>query len=39
MADVEPYPTAAGVEAAIKAAARKAAAADPSLNVSERIRL
>jgi Nucleotidyl transferase AbiEii toxin, Type IV TA system len=39
MADVEPYPTAAGVEAAIKDAAKKAAAADPSLNVNERIRL
>ena len=39
IADVEPYPTAAGVEAAIKDAAKKAAAADPSLNVNERIRL
>jgi hypothetical protein len=39
MTDVEPYPTAAGVEAAIKDAAKKAAAADPSLNVNERIRL
>jgi hypothetical protein len=39
MADVEPYPTAAGVEAAIKDAAKKAAATDPSLNVNERIRL
>jgi hypothetical protein len=39
MADVEPYPTAAGVEAAIKDAAKKAQAADPSLNVNERIRL
>jgi len=39
MADIEPYPTAAGVEAAIKDAAKKAAAADPSLNVNERIRL
>lgn len=39
MADVEPYPTVAGVEAAIKDAAKKAVAADPSLNVSERIRL
>ncbi|PZF86441.1 nucleotidyl transferase AbiEii/AbiGii toxin family protein [Jiangella anatolica] len=33
------YSSAAGVEAAIKAAARRAAAADPSLNVDERIRL
>lgn len=39
MADVEPYATAAGVEAAIKDAAKKAAAADPSLNTNERIRL
>jgi hypothetical protein len=39
MADVEPYPTAAGVEAAIKDAARKATAADPSLDINERIRL
>lgn len=39
MADIEPYPTAAGVEAAIKDAAKKAATADPSLNVNERIRL
>lgn len=36
---IEPYPTAAGVESAIKDAAKKAAAADPSLNVNERIRL
>ena len=39
MVDVAPYPTAAGVEAAIKDAAKNAAAADPSLNVNERIRL
>ncbi len=39
MTDDEPYSTAAGVEAAIKDAARKAAAADPSLNINERIRL
>lgn len=39
MADVAPYPTAAGVEAAIKDSAKKAAAGDPSLNVNERIRL
>lgn len=39
MPEPEPYATAAGVEAAIKEAARKAAAADPSLNVNERIRL
>ena len=39
MADVEPYSTAAGVEAAIKDAAKKSATADPSLNTDERIRL
>ncbi|MCZ3386533.1 MAG: hypothetical protein LH630_06120 [Actinomycetia bacterium] len=39
MDDVEPYLTAAGVEAAIKEAAKKARAADPSLTVNERIRL
>jgi hypothetical protein len=39
LAELEPYPSAAGVEAAIKDAARKAAAADPSLPVNERIRL
>lgn len=39
MTEPGPYATAAGVEAAIKAAARKAAAADPSLNVNQRIRL
>lgn len=37
--NVEPYPAAAGVEAAIKDAARKARTADPALNVSERVRL
>lgn len=35
----EPYATARGVESAIKQAARKAAAADPSLNVNKRIQL
>ncbi|WP_129657004.1 nucleotidyl transferase AbiEii/AbiGii toxin family protein [Rothia halotolerans] len=35
----EPYPTARGVESAIKDAARKATAADPSLNVNKRIEL
>ncbi len=39
MADPGPYATAAGVEAAIKEAAKKAAAADPSLDVNKRIRL
>lgn len=39
MPDIEGYPTAAGVEAAIKKAAKKAAAADPSLDTNERIRL
>jgi hypothetical protein len=39
LAEIEPYPTAAGVEAAIKDAAKKAAAADPSLDTNERIRL
>lgn len=34
-----PYPFAAGVENAIKDAARKAAAADPSLDVNKRIQL
>jgi hypothetical protein len=37
--DREPYPTAAGVESAIKEAAKKAAADDPSLDVDKRIRL
>jgi hypothetical protein len=35
----EPYPTAKGVEDAIKAAARRAAAADPALTTDQRIRL
>lgn len=35
----EPYPTARGVESAIKDAARKAAQADPSLDVNKRIQL
>lgn len=35
----EPYPTASGVENAIKAMARTAAAADPSLRTDQRIRL
>jgi len=39
LAEVEPYPTAAGVEAAIRDAAKKAAAADPSLSINVRIRL
>lgn len=39
MADAVPYSTAAGVEAAIKEAAKKAATADPSLTTTERIRL
>jgi hypothetical protein len=39
MADEEPYPTAAGVESAIKAAASAASKDDPSLTVTERIRL
>jgi len=39
MADHEPYATAAGVETAIKDAAKKAAAADPSLDVNMRIQL
>lgn len=39
MAEVGPYSTAAGVEAAIKDAAKKAATADPSLTTTERIRL
>lgn len=39
MADIEPYATPAGVEAAIKDAARKATAEDPSLGIAERIRL
>ncbi|MDO5498888.1 MAG: nucleotidyl transferase AbiEii/AbiGii toxin family protein, partial [Propionibacteriaceae bacterium] len=39
MAEPEPYSTPRGVENAIKDAARKAAAADPSLAVSQRIQL
>lgn len=39
MADHGPYPTPGGVENAIKDAAKKAAAADPSLDVNKRIRL
>lgn len=39
MGEPEPYPTAKGVEDAIKAAARKAAAADPALTTDQRIRL
>lgn len=39
MPDFEPYPTSAGVEAAIKDAAKKAATNDPSLDTNERIRL
>ncbi|WP_375430757.1 hypothetical protein [uncultured Friedmanniella sp.] len=39
MTDDAIYPTAAGVEAAIKDAARKASAAGPSLNVNQRISL
>lgn len=39
MHEIQPYPTSAGVEAAIKEAAKKAAAADSSLDTNERIRL
>lgn len=39
MAEPERYPTAKGVEDAIKAAARRASAADPSLTTDQRIRL
>lgn len=39
MNEPEPYPTAKGVEDAIKAAARRASAADPSLTTGQRIRL
>jgi hypothetical protein len=39
MTEREPYPTAAGVENAIKDAAKKAATADPSLDVNKRIQL
>ncbi|SFJ13151.1 Nucleotidyl transferase AbiEii toxin, Type IV TA system [Nocardioides psychrotolerans] len=37
--EIQPYPTSAGVETAIKEAAKKAAAADSSLDTNERIRL
>ncbi|MGL4743758.1 MAG: hypothetical protein ACRCXL_05150 [Dermatophilaceae bacterium] len=39
MAEPEPYPTSGGVENAVKDAAKKAAAADPSLDVNKRIQL
>ncbi len=39
MAELEPYPTPSGVEAATKDAAKRAASTDPSLTISERIRL
>lgn len=39
MAEANPYPTPGGVEAAIKDAAKKASAADPSLTTGERIRM
>lgn len=39
MTEREPYPTPSGVESAIKDAAKKAAAADPTLDVTTRIRL
>lgn len=39
MTDLTPYPSAAGVESAIKATATVAAKGDPSLTVTERIRL
>lgn len=39
MAEPERYPTAKGVEDAIKAAARRASAAEPSLTTDQRIRL
>ncbi len=39
MADREPYSTAAGVEGAIKDAAKKAVASDPALDVNKRIQL
>jgi hypothetical protein len=35
----EPYGTAKGIEDVIKAAARRAAAADPALTTDQRIRL
>lgn len=39
MTEREPYPTSGGVENAIKEAAKRAAAADPSLDVNKRIQL
>lgn len=39
MAEANPYPTPGGVEAAIKDAAKKASAVDPSLTTNERIRM
>lgn len=39
MAEPEPYPTPRGVENAIKDAARRATAADPSLDINKRIQL
>lgn len=39
MVEASPYPTPAGVENAIKDAAKKAAAVDPALDVSKRIHL
>jgi hypothetical protein len=39
MTEYEPYLTSGGVENAIKSAAKRAAAADPSLDVSKRIQL
>lgn len=39
MTEANPYPTPGGVEAAIKDAAKKASAADPSLTTGERIRM
>lgn len=39
MAEHEPYPTPGGVESAIKDAAKKAAADEPSLDVNKRIQL
>lgn len=39
MTESEPYPTAAGVESAIKDAAKRAAAVDPPLDVNKRIQL
>ena len=39
MTEREPYPFPGGVEDAIKNAAKKAAVADPSLDISKRIQL